>query len=113
MQAFISIFILSVFVTSAYSDSCEKPEVLASAYVTEDATVLSQVAFTTQFTLKCSNGMKGMLLYADVEGKSLPAVRLSADNRYQVSLEIRIFLFADATAMLNLVFIMFVGLLDR
>ncbi|XP_066599550.1 translocon-associated protein subunit delta [Prorops nasuta] len=66
-------------------ETCQKPEVQASAYVTEDATVLTNVAFTTQFVLKCSNGVKAVSLYAEVEGKSLPAVRLSADNKYQVS----------------------------
>lgn len=71
--------------TSVFAETCQKPEVTASAYVTEDATILTQVAFTTQFTLKCTNGAKGISLYAEVDGRSLPAVRLSADNKYQVS----------------------------
>ncbi|CAL7950148.1 unnamed protein product [Xylocopa violacea] len=66
-------------------ETCQKPEVVASAYVTEDATILTNVAFTTQFILKCSNGVKGITLYAEVDGKSLPAARLSSDNKYQVS----------------------------
>ena len=80
------IFVFGVAVSSSSAETCLKPEVSASAYVTEDATVLTQVAFTTQFTLKCSNGVKGMSLYAEVDGKSMPAVRLSADNKYQVLL---------------------------
>ncbi|XP_015585451.1 translocon-associated protein subunit delta [Cephus cinctus] len=71
--------------SAACAEFCQKPEVTASAYVTEDATVLTTIAFTTQFTLKCSNGAKGISLYAEVEGRTLPAVRLSADNKYQVS----------------------------
>lgn len=81
------IVLLSVFAaltTSTLAETCQKPEVSASAYVTEDATILTTIAFTTQFTLKCSNGVTGVSLYAEVEGKTLPAVRLSADNKYQV-----------------------------
>ncbi|XP_063979877.1 translocon-associated protein subunit delta [Diachasmimorpha longicaudata] len=77
------IFFLSV--CGVLGETCEKPEITASAYVTEDATILTNVAFTTQFTLKCSNGVKDISLYAECEGKSLPAVRLSTDNKYQVS----------------------------
>ncbi|CAK9808157.1 Translocon-associated protein subunit delta [Anthophora plagiata] len=72
-------------ISEIYGETCQKPEVIASAYVTEDATILTNVAFTTQFVLKCSNGVKGITLYAEVDGKSLPAVRLSSDNKYQVS----------------------------
>lgn len=76
--------LLAASLVGADTTTCQKPEVSASAYVTEDATVLTQVAFTTQFTLKCTNGAKGLSLYAEVDGKALPAVRLSADNKYQV-----------------------------
>ncbi|XP_014205567.1 translocon-associated protein subunit delta [Copidosoma floridanum] len=85
MKSFAVIFCFALAVALAVADTCSKPEVTASAYVTEDATVLTMVAFTTQFTLKCSNGVKGISLYAEVEGKSLPAVKLSSDNKYQVS----------------------------
>lgn len=81
MKSFI-VLVLSLSVV--FAETCQKPEVVASAYVTEDATVLTNVAFTTQFTLKCSNGVKGISLYAEVNGKALPAVKLSADNKYQV-----------------------------
>lgn len=81
----ISLFYALVALISAvFAETCQKPEVTASAYVTEDATVLTNIAFTTQFVLKCNNGVKGISLYAEVEGKALPAVRLSADNKYQV-----------------------------
>lgn len=84
MRTLALLFSLFVCATTVFAETCQKPEVAATAYVTEDATVLTEVTFTTQFTLKCTNGVKGISLYAEVEGKSLPAVRLSADNRYQV-----------------------------
>lgn len=65
-------------------DSCTKPEVTASAYTTQDATVLTNIAFVAEFTLKCANGVKGIPLYGEVNGRTLPAVRIS-DDKYQVS----------------------------
>lgn len=86
MKRFIIFSILIICgVFDTFAETCQKPEVVASAYVTEDATILTNVAFTTQFVLKCSNGVKGITLYAEVDGKSLPAARLSSDNKYQVS----------------------------
>lgn len=85
MYKFLLVCALANVVSIVLAETCQKPEIVASAYVTEDATVLTNVAFTTQFVLKCSNGVKGISLYAEVEGKALPAVRLSADNKYQVS----------------------------
>lgn len=84
MKYFAILCLTVVAASSAFAETCQKPEVSATAYVTEDATILMNVAFTTQFTLKCSNGAKDISLYAEVEGKALPAVRLSADNKYQV-----------------------------
>ncbi|XP_033347812.1 translocon-associated protein subunit delta [Bombus vosnesenskii] len=86
MKRFIVFSILIICgIFDTFAETCQKPEVVASAYVTEDATILTNVAFTTQFVLKCSNGVKGITLYAEVDGKSLPAARLSSDNKYQVS----------------------------
>jgi len=85
MNYFAILCLVAVAANAAKAETCQNPEVSASAYVTEDATILMNVAFTTQFTLKCSNGAKDISLYAEVEGKALPAVRLSADNKYQVS----------------------------
>lgn len=85
MKSFLVLFFSLYTVSVVFAETCQKPEVVATAYVTEDATVLTKVAFTTQFTLKCSNGVKGISLYAEVNGKALPAVKLSADNKYQVS----------------------------
>ncbi|PBC26380.1 translocon-associated protein subunit delta [Apis cerana] len=87
MKQFIILFTLLIIcgISEIFGETCQKPEVIASAYITEDATILTNIAFTTQFVLKCSNGIKGITLYAEVDGKSLPAARLSSDNKYQVS----------------------------
>lgn len=84
MKSFSVLCALLVFVYGIAAETCLNPQVTSTSYVTEDATILTNVAFTTQFTLKCSNGVNDISLYAECEGKSLPAVRLSADNKYQV-----------------------------
>lgn len=78
-------FVALLAITSVYGEICTKPEVTASAYVTEDAMIHTTVAFTTQFVLKCSNGAKNIPLYAEIDGKTVPAVHLSTDNKYQVN----------------------------
>ncbi|XP_046688100.1 translocon-associated protein subunit delta-like [Homalodisca vitripennis] len=82
-------FVLAVFaaflISSSYGNTCVKPEVTASQYTTQDATVLTSIAYVAEFNLKCANGVKGIPLYAEVSGKTLPAARIGDDNKYQVS----------------------------
>lgn len=66
-----SILILGI-VSFACGQSCLNPEVSATSYTTQDATVLTSLAFIAEFTLKCGNGVKGIPLHAEVDGKTLP-----------------------------------------
>lgn len=81
----VILFIVVCITSSSYGNTCVKPEVSASQYTTQDATVLTNIAYVAEFTLKCANGVKGLPLYAEVAGKTLPAARIGEDNRYQVS----------------------------
>lgn len=58
----------------ACGEVCLRPEVSATSYTTQDATVLTSLAFITEFTLKCGNGVKGVPLHAEVNGKTLPGM---------------------------------------
>ena len=79
-------FLAAAFLfASTTANVCTKPEVSASAYTTQDATVLTNIAFVAEFTLKCGNKVSGLPLYAEINGKTLPAARIGDDNRYQVS----------------------------
>nr|CAD7391964.1 unnamed protein product [Timema cristinae] len=68
----------------SYKQEIHNPDVTASAYTTQDATVLTSIAFIADFTLKCGNGAKGIPLYAEIDGKTVPAAR-TGDDKYQVS----------------------------
>ncbi|RZF38606.1 hypothetical protein LSTR_LSTR004434 [Laodelphax striatellus] len=81
--------ILAFCASTVLSSSCTKPEVSAISYTTQDATVLTKIAFVAEFSLKCENKAKNIPLYAEVNGKTLPAVQKfsgpTVDNEYQVS----------------------------
>jgi hypothetical protein len=70
--------------TCVSADVCTKPEVSASAYTTQDATVLTSIAFVAELTLNCGNLVTGLPLYAEINGKTLPAARIGDGNKYQV-----------------------------
>lgn len=81
----LAIFLLFAFVAQGYSSQiCTNPTVSVSSFTTEDGTVITNVAYVSEFTLKCSNGATEVPLYAEVNGKTLPAVHVSKDS-YQIS----------------------------
>ncbi|XP_059489851.1 translocon-associated protein subunit delta-like [Neocloeon triangulifer] len=84
-RSLLSVLLAVCAVSWTSADSCGKPEVSATSYTTQDATVLTNIAYVAEFSLKCSNAIKGLPLYAEVNGKILPAARTSDDNHYQVS----------------------------
>lgn len=79
----ICLFVV-ISITGVFSSSCQNPKVDASSFTSLDATVVTQVAYITEFTLKCDNGLaENYALYAEVEGKSLTAAKIGGD-KYQV-----------------------------
>ena len=70
----------------ALAQGCTNPQVEASSFTSLDATVVTQIAYITEFTLKCDNPLpENYALYAEVEGKPLTAARVG-ENRYQVTI---------------------------
>ncbi|XP_045505919.1 translocon-associated protein subunit delta [Colias croceus] len=77
--------ILAIAASSTLAQSCQNPQVEAASFTSLDATVVTQIAYITEFTLKCDNPLpENYALYAEVDGKSLTAARIG-DNKYQVS----------------------------
>ena len=75
--------LLSVICISS-ANICTKPEVSAQSYTTPDATILTNIGFVAEFTLKCGNGALNPSLFAELGGKTQPVARIGA-NKYQVS----------------------------
>lgn len=68
-----------------YGESCKNPKVEASSFTSLDATVVTEIAYITEFTLKCDNTLpENYALYAEVSGRALSAARIGS-NKYQVS----------------------------
>lgn len=83
MNCYALLVLLSLF-SLGLASSCKNPQVTSTSYTTQDATVVVNIAFVTEFTLTCSNGASGIPLHAEMNGLLLPVVH-TFDNRYQVS----------------------------
>lgn len=80
--------VLALAICGSLAETCQNPQAEAASFTSLDATIVTQIAYITEFTLKCDNPLpQNFALYAEVEGKPLTAARIS-ENRYQV----RIFL---------------------
>ncbi|XP_018015087.2 translocon-associated protein subunit delta, partial [Hyalella azteca] len=67
------------------SSVCENAVVEASGFTTLDATIVSKVAYISDFTLTCSNGAKDISLYAETSSGVAGVARSLDGSRYQVS----------------------------
>lgn len=68
--------------------SCSNPEVKATSFTTQDATIVTNIAFIAEFSLKCTPSVpQSIPLYAEIDGKVMPTARIG-ENKYQVSCEI-------------------------
>lgn len=74
--------IFTVFSTVICS-SCSKPEVTSKSFTTQDATIVSNIAYISEFTVKCGSDDIGSI-YAELDGNVVP-VSIVGPNRYQVS----------------------------
>ncbi|KXJ69452.1 hypothetical protein RP20_CCG027023 [Aedes albopictus] len=84
-KAVLLFVLVAVSASLCRASSCTSPEVKSSFFSTSDATIVSQIAFVTEFSLKCSNaGAEKLPLFAEVGGKLAPVVRVG-DGKYQVS----------------------------
>ncbi|KAG8212717.1 hypothetical protein J437_LFUL019630 [Ladona fulva] len=87
MNLYRCVFLLIISFFSVNCKTCTNPDVDASAFTTQDATVLTNIAYVSEFTLKCSNGAEKdhLPLYAEVNGVTLPTARIGAEGngRYQ------------------------------
>lgn len=86
MSKLLFVCAFSAIISLAFGLSCTNPTVeVVNSFTTQDATIVSQIAFITEFTLKCSNkASETSPLFADVDGKLSPVARIGTD-KFQVS----------------------------
>lgn len=75
-------FFLLAFAVAAYG-TCVNPEITSTSYTTEDATILTHIAYISEFTVKCNSGLASNL-YA-LMGETIQPVGVTGPSRYQIS----------------------------
>lgn len=86
MSKLLFVCAFAVIISSVFALTCTNPKVESSSFTTQDATIVSQIAFISEFTLKCSNGASETVpLFAEVDGRLSPVARIGTD-KFQVSL---------------------------
>lgn len=84
MSKLLFVYALAAVFSASLALTCTDPTVESSSFTTQDATIVSQIAFISEFTLKCSNkASETTPLFAEVEGKLTPVARVGAD-KFQV-----------------------------
>lgn len=78
----LSCFFLLACTISA-SSTCIDPEIISTSYTTEDATILTHIAYISEFTVKCNSGIITNL-YA-LMGETIQPVGVTGLSRYQIS----------------------------
>lgn len=80
----VIISLVLAVLNGALAESCRNPRAEAASFTSEDATIVSQIAYIAEFSLQCDGDLpKDYALYAEVEGRPLTAARVG-ENKYQV-----------------------------
>ncbi|XP_015760452.1 PREDICTED: translocon-associated protein subunit delta-like isoform X2 [Acropora digitifera] len=66
-------------------ETCVGAKPTADIYSTRNILLSRETVFIVEFSLKCNNNVKGVALYAEVNGKVMPVTVSSDDAKYQVS----------------------------
>lgn len=77
--------VFAFFALTNASSVCENPTVDATGYTTQDATLLTKIAYISDFSLTCANGAKDLSLYAEIGDTVTNVARTPDGIRYQVS----------------------------
>jgi len=80
-----ALVILAVFPIFGAGDTCLSPQVSPKVYTTSEVMMSSETVVIIEFSVTCKNGVKDLNLYAEFNGKTVPASREQGSNFYQVS----------------------------
>jgi len=71
--------------SSVSGETCTSPQVSSRVYSTSEAQMSTETVVVVEFGLTCKNGLTGLNLYADFNGRTFPASRVLGSDKYQVS----------------------------
>jgi len=69
----------------SYGESCTSPQVKSTVYSTSETQMSTDTVVVVDFTLECKNSPKNLNIYAEFNGKSVPATSAVDGGKYQVS----------------------------
>ncbi|KAJ8923490.1 hypothetical protein NQ315_010068 [Exocentrus adspersus] len=80
-----SVFTVTIFAVFSvvHCSSCLNIDVTSKSFTTQDATIVSNIGYISEFTVGCSSG-DVTSLYAELEGNLVP-VSVVGSSKYQVS----------------------------
>ncbi|KAK4010662.1 translocon-associated protein subunit delta [Daphnia magna] len=78
-------FSLAVCLSAVSASSCSNPKLSSTSFTTLDGTILTNIAYVSQFKLSCDGEPADIPLYAEVGGKPLSVVKSKETNEYVVS----------------------------
>lgn len=85
MSKLLFVCAFAALFSASFGLTCTNPTVEATSFTTQDATIVSQIAFIAEFTLKCTNkASETTPLFAEVDGRLSPVSRIGTD-KFQVS----------------------------
>merc|ERR1712243_422203 len=84
-QKFISALYVLFCLAVATVNACSNPTLSSTSFTTQDATILTNIAYVSQFKLECDGEAADIPLFAEVGGKPLSVVKSKETNEYQVS----------------------------
>lgn len=84
MAQLLNLAVIFVTISVGYCSSCINPEITSETFTTQDATIVTNIAYVSEFQVKCKTGA-ATNLYADIEGNIVP-VSIVGQGVYQVCL---------------------------
>ncbi|KAK5639255.1 hypothetical protein RI129_011747 [Pyrocoelia pectoralis] len=83
MNSLCHVLVLSVLFYTGYCESCKNVEVSSKSFTTQDATIVTNIAYISEFIVKCGSGSLSHT-YADVDGTIIPVFEVGPST-FQVS----------------------------
>ncbi|KAG7167672.1 translocon-associated protein subunit delta-like [Homarus americanus] len=79
------VLVLAALVAVVTGETCTGAQVEAVGFTSQDATIVTKIAYIADFTLSCSNGAKDISLYAETVDGIVGVARSVDGVKYQVS----------------------------
>eukprot|EP00918_Siedleckia_nematoides_P069668 GHVU01151919.1.p1 GENE.GHVU01151919.1~~GHVU01151919.1.p1 ORF type:complete len:180 (+),score=20.48 GHVU01151919.1:24-542(+) len=82
----LGLFVIVAFLPLlASGNTCLSPQVRTEVYTSSEKSMSTNSVIVVEFSVKCKNGVTDMNVYAELNGKALPASKAIDSDMYQVS----------------------------